>query len=223
MNDFMRMKRRTFLAGSAATIGAAGLPSLAFGAEEIKFWDMVWGASGYTNAAREVALAYEPAAGLGEVSYQSIPWANWYQTFTSAAASRTTPAVSSGAAFLPFYFMEQGVMIPADNLVSKLDAAGKNDFLPGLLEAMTTHDGIAAMPWSMDLRVLWYRRSLLEKAGADVPTDWDSYIVAGEKLAKIGAVGLGIAASSTTTDAKHTISALMINNGGGFFRQGRFA
>ncbi|WP_180903568.1 ABC transporter substrate-binding protein [Martelella soudanensis] len=217
MNDFMRMKRRTFLAGSAATIGAAGLPSLAFGAEEIKFWDMVWGASGYTNAAREVALAYEPAAGLGEVSYQSIPWANWYQTFTSAAASRTTPAVSSGAAFLPFYFMEQGVMIPADNLVSKLDAAGKNDFLPGLLEAMTTHDGIAAMPWSMDLRVLWYRRSLLEKAGADVPTDWDSYIVAGEKLAKIGAVGLGIAASSTTTDAKHTISALMINNGGGFF------
>jgi multiple sugar transport system substrate-binding protein len=212
------MNRRSFLAASAAAF-AAGAAGKGFAADEtLTFWDMVWGTgAGYTAAAKELTGQYAPAGGALGVRYQSIPWANWYQTFTSAAASGTTPAVSSGAAFLPFYFLEQGVAAPADNLVSKLQKDGKNDFLPGLLDAMKTDGGYAAVPWSMDLRVIWYRKSLLEKAGAEPPTDWDSYIKAGEALKKIGLVGLGLAAGSTTTDAQHTVSALMINNGGGFF------
>jgi len=222
MNDRFtspRMNRRHFMASAgaaAATLPFMNLPAFAQD-KALTFWDMVWGGSAYTKVASQVAGSYQPAGGNLGVRYQSIPWANWYQTFTSAAASRTTPAVSSGAAFLPFYFMEQGVMVPADNLVASLDAAGKNDFLPGVLDAMRTDKGIAAMPWSMDLRVLWYRKSKLEQAGADVPTDWSSFVAAGEKLKAIGCVGLGMAASSTTTDAQHTVSALMINNGGGYF------
>jgi multiple sugar transport system substrate-binding protein len=222
MNDRIKslsMSRRHFLGGAATA--AAALPFMnlpAFAQDKtLTFWDMVWGGSEYTKVASQVAGAYQPTGANLGVRYQSVPWANWYQTFTSAAASRTTPAVSSGAAFLPFYFMEQGIMVPADNLVASLDAAGKNDFLPGVLDAMRTDKGIAAMPWSMDLRVLWYRKSKLEQAGADVPTDWSSFIAAGEKLKAIGCVGLGMAASSTTTDAQHTVSALMINNGGGYF------
>lgn len=214
----MMMDRRSFLGASAAAF-AASVGGKAFAADEtLTFWDMVWGTGAtYTAAAKDLAGKYTPAGGALGVRYQSIPWANWYQTFTSAAASQTTPAVSSGAAFLPFYFLEQGVAEPADNLVATLDKDGKNDFLPGLLDAMKTDDGYAAVPWSMDLRVIWYRKSLLEKAGAEPPTDWDSYIKAGEALKKIGLVGLGLAAGSTTTDAQHTVSALMINNGGGFF------
>ena len=48
------------------------------------------------------------------------------------------------------------------------------DFLPGIVEAMKTDKGYVAVPWQMDVRSLWYRKSLLEKAGAKVPTDWDS-------------------------------------------------
>jgi multiple sugar transport system substrate-binding protein len=217
-SDRHHINRRSFLGASAATL-AMSAAGKAFAADEpITFWDMVWGTGAtYTSAARDLTGKYAPSSGALGVRYQSIPWANWYQTFTSAAASGTTPAVSSGAAFLPFYFMEQGVSAPADDLVSMLDKDGKNDFLPGLLDAMKTDDGYAAVPWSMDLRVIWYRKSLLEKAGADVPTDWDSYIKAGEALKKAGLIGLGLAAGSTTTDAQHTVSALMINNGGGFF------
>jgi multiple sugar transport system substrate-binding protein len=216
----LSISRRGFLGATAATaaLGLGKLPAFAAEGEPLKFWDMVWGTgSTYTAAAKALAGQYQPAGDALGVRYQSIPWANWYQTFTSAAASGTTPAVSSGAAFLPFYFMEQGVAAPADDLVALLDKQGKNDFLPGLLDAMKTDDGYAGVPWSMDLRVLWYRKSLLEKAGADVPTDWDSYIKAGEALKKIGVGGLGLAAGSTTTDAQHTVSALMINNGGGLF------
>jgi len=211
--------RRTFLGTTAAAAAAMTLGQrAAIGAEDIKFWDMVWGTGAtYTAAAKELVGSYQPAGDNLGVRYQSIPWANWYQTFTSAAASRTTPAVSSGAAFLPFYFIEQGVIAPADDVVAAMDKAGTNDFLPGILDEMKTDQGYAAMPWSMDLRVLWVRKSLLEKAGVEAPTDWQSFIKVGEALQKIGVVGLGMAAGSTTTDAQHTVKALMINNGGGLF------
>lgn len=219
---------KTISRRAALGLGLAGTVSMALAAcsrpgsggagGKLKFWDMQWGTgTPYTNAARGIAERYTPASGKLGVTYQSQSWTNWYQTFTSAAASRTTPAVSSGAAFLPYYFMEQGVCVPADNLVALLDKRGENDFLPGLLDAMKTKNGYVGVPWSLDLRVLWYRKSLLEQAGAAVPTDWDSFIAAGTALQKKGMIGLGMAAGSTTTDAQHTVAALMINNGGGLF------
>lgn len=213
------MRRRTFLGGTAAAAAALSLginKSWAQTGERIKFWDMVWGTGQtYTDAARGIADSYSAANGLMNVEYQSIPWASWYQTFTAAGAANTTPAVSSGAAYLPFYFMEQGKMAPADDLLAKLDKEGKNDFLPGLIDALRTKDGLAAVPWSIDLRVLWYRKSILEKAGADVPTDWQSYITAGEKLAKAGHVGFG-----TSGYGFHGVASILLNNGGGVFNEG---
>ncbi|MCU1526868.1 MAG: hypothetical protein JWP75_631 [Frondihabitans sp.] len=209
--------------GAAATFGLAacapaGSSKGATSSGALKFWDMVWGTgTPYTAKAKSIAGAYKPTGSHRGVNYQSVPWANWYQTFTSAAASKTTPAISTGAAFLPFAFLEQGSVAPADDLISSLDKSGTNDFLPGLLPAMKTAKGYAAVPWSLDLRVFWYRKSLLEKAGTEPPTDWQSLINAGTALKKIGVTGLGMAGSSTTTDAQHTVAALMINNGGGLF------
>jgi len=225
VNEPGRVSRRGFLtmSGAAAiTFGLAACSSSPSGSGStggtMKFWDMVWGTGNtYTSKAKKIAGSYRPSGSNLGVKYQSVPWANWNQVFTSAAASKTTPAVASGAAFLPFYLLDQGSVVPADGLVKRLDRNGTNDFLPGVLDQMKTSKGYAAVPWSMDLRVLWVRRSLLEKAGADVPTDWDSFIKTGQALQKIGVVGLGLAAGSTTTDAQHTVSALMINNGGGMF------
>jgi multiple sugar transport system substrate-binding protein len=220
-----RLSRRGFLTVSGAAAVTLGLAACSSGTSgsggsggTLKFWDMVWGTGNtYTSKAKKIAGSYTPSGSHLGVKYQSVPWANWNQVFTSAAASKTTPAVASGAAFLPFYFLEQGSVVAADDLVKRLDRNGTNDFLPGVLDQMKTSKGYAAVPWSMDLRVLWVRKSLLEKAGAEVPTDWDSFIRAGEALQKIGVVGLGLAAGTTTTDAQHTVSALMINNGGGMF------
>lgn len=212
------MKRRTFLGGTAAAAAALSLgigKSWAQSGERIKFWDMVWGTGqSYTDAAKGIADAYVAADGLLNVEYQSIPWASWYQTFTAAGAANTTPAVSSGAAYLPFYFMEEGKMAPADDLLANLDKQGKNDFLPGLIDALRTKDGLAAVPWSIDLRVLWYRKSILEKAGADVPTDWQSFIKTGEALAKAGHVGF-----ATSGYGFHGIASVLLNNAGGLFNE----
>ncbi|MFZ8452985.1 extracellular solute-binding protein, partial [Staphylococcus aureus] len=67
------------------------------------------------------------------------------------------------------------------------------------------------------IRVLWYRKSLLDQAGVDVPTDWKSYLEAAKALAKIGVVGLGTGAGAGNNLGNHLMASLMINNGGGIF------
>lgn len=211
----------TALAAGAtlAACGSVGGGSPAAG-EDLVFWDMVWGTGAdYTALAKQLAGGYEPTGESLGAAYQSIPWANWYQTFTSAVASGTGPAVSTGAAFQPFAFMEDAAVVPADGAIAILEEQGKADFLPGLLDSMKTDDGYAGIPWGLDLRVLWYRESMLEEAGADVPTTWQEYIDAGKKLKAAGKIGFGMAASSSTTDAQHSIFGLLINNGGGLFTE----
>ncbi len=216
--------RRALLGGGVAVAASLALAACTGGGsggtsgETIKFWNMQWNGVPFTTEAKKIVSGYKPTGKNLDVNYQSVSWTNWYQTFTSAAASKTTPAVSDGAAFLPFLFQEQDLTYPADNVVAELDKRGENDFIPGILDALKTDKGYAAVPWAEDLRVLWYRKSILEKAGAEVPTDWDSYIKAGVALRKIGVTGLGMAASAASTDA-HIIFCLMNNNGGGFFAE----
>jgi multiple sugar transport system substrate-binding protein len=66
------------------------------------------------------------------------------------------------------------------------------------------------------MRVLWYRKSLLEKAGVTPPTDWQSYLDVCEALKKIGIYGFGIA-SGAQGNGFQILVGLLINNGGGLF------
>ncbi|WP_114854342.1 ABC transporter substrate-binding protein [Brachybacterium sp. YJGR34] len=228
MQDHRRrpFTRRTLLSATGALSAGAALSACgsgggsSSGGGDLVFWDMVWGTGAdYTALAQELAGGYEPEDDALGVTYQSIPWANWYQTFSSAVASGTGPAVSTGAAFQPFSFLEDSAVVPADGAIALLEEQGKADFLPGLLESMHTEQGYAGIPWGLDLRVLWYRESMLEEAGADVPTTWQEYLDAGKKLKAAGKIGFGMAAGSSTTDAQHSIFALFINNGGGLFTE----
>lgn len=224
-----RLSRRGFIGISAA---AATVPLLAAcadgdggasatggpGGGTLKFWDMPWGPQSYADGAKTLTTGYSPSNGLPSASYQQIQWNNFYQTFSSAIASKTGPAVSSGAGFQAFQFAEQGAIAYADDLLDSLRESGKiDDFLPGTVESMKTPDGYAAIPWQADYRVLWYRKSLLEQAGVEVPTDWASYIEASKALAKIGVYGFGIGSGSGNSVGSQVLLSLMINNGGGLF------
>jgi multiple sugar transport system substrate-binding protein len=220
--------RRGFLGIAAAAAAAPLLAACspggggggATGGGTLKFWDMPWGPQAYADQAKALVTGYSPAKGLPSASYQQIQWNNFYQTFSSAIASKTGPAVSSGAGFQAFQFADQGAIAYADNLIDSLRKSGKlDDFLPGTVESMKTPKGYAAVPWQADYRVLWYRKSLLEKAGVDVPTDWASYIAASKALAKIGVYGFGIGAGAGNSVGSQVLISLMINNGGGLFNK----
>lgn len=219
------LSRRGFLglAGVAATVPLLAACASPAGSGPVdantvlKFWDMPWGAPKYSETAAEIVKGYSEA-GMPSWSYQTIQWNNFYQTFSSAIASNTGPAVSGGGGFQAFQFAELGKIAYADNLIETMKKSGSyDDFLPGTIDSMKTADGYVAMPWALDLRVFWYKKSLLEKAGADVPTDWDSLVTTGKALRKIGASGFGIAGGSGYNHAPQAIITMMLNNNGGLF------
>lgn len=190
------------------------------GGNTLKFWNMPWGTPEFTSLDKEIAEAWKPTSGDWKVEKQEIQWANFTQTFSSAVASGTGPAISSGGGTQAFLFESQGKIAYADALIEKWKSNGLyDDFLPGLFDAMKVEGGYAAIPYNLDMRVLWMNKALLEKAGADVPTDWDSYLATSEKLKKIGAYSFGVGAGAGSFTGSHILTSFMFNNGGGIFNE----
>ncbi|HEY8281725.1 MAG TPA: extracellular solute-binding protein [Leifsonia sp.] len=217
------VSRRGLLVGTGGVAVLAALAACApagaggGGSGTITFWNMPWGNTRFTPLDKKITLGYRPASGLPPASYQAVQWSNFTTTFASAVASNTGPAVSSGGGTQAFQFAHQNRIAFADHLLESWKSNGLyDDFLPGLLDTMKTSRGYVAVPYNLDMRALWYRRSLLEKAGVEPPTDWQSHLDVCEALKKKGMFGFGLA-SGAQGNGFQVVVGLMINNGGGLF------
>ncbi|MGT2426373.1 ABC transporter substrate-binding protein [Amnibacterium kyonggiense] len=219
--------RRTLLGAgvSALAVGALAACSSSGGgggsskaSQPLKFWNQPWGAPAFLTEDERISAAYTPKSGFGKVQYRQVQWANFTQTYSTAVAANTGPAVSSGGGTQAFLFESQGKIAYADNL---LDSWKKNgiydDFLPGLVDTLKTKNGYAAIPYNLDMRLYWYRKDLLEKAGVSAPTTWDEFEAACKGLKKLGVYGYGTYSGAGAFTGGHTLVAHMINNGGGLF------
>ncbi len=227
------LSRRSFLGLSAAAVagpavlaacskdgGSGGAGGSGGGSSEpLKFWNMPWGQTKFNPLDQKITESYQPAEGLPKVTYQVIQWANFTQTFSSAVASNTGPAVSSGGGTQAFQFESQDKIAYADDLLESWKENGLyDDFLPGLIDTMKVEKGYAAIPYNLDMRVLWYNKTLLEQAGvASPPTDWQSYMDAAAALKKNNVYGYGTGAGAGAYTGTHALVSWMINNGGGLF------
>lgn len=187
-------------------------------AQAIKFWNMPWGGTEFNPLDKKITVAYTPKSGMGAATYQEIQWANFTQTFSSAVASNTGPAVSSGGGTQAFQFAEQGKIAYADNLIDGWKKNGiYDDFFDGLVDTLKTDKGYAAVPYNLDVRISWYNKTLLEQAGVQPPTNWDSYRNVCAALKKNGVYGFGLGSGAGNFTGSHILTAFMINNGGGLF------
>jgi len=222
----LNLSRRGFLGALGA---AAALPVLAAcggssgggsgsSAKSLKFWDMPWGGTAYNPAAKALVGTYKPVAPNLAATYQEIQWANFTQTFSSAIASKTGPAVSTGGGFQAFQYAQQGAIAYADNLVASFKKDGTyDDFLPNLVDAMKTANGYAAIPWQLDIRVWWYNKKTFAKLGLTPPTTWDEMMTVGKALAAKGYYGFAAGAGTGNNLGAHAMVMMMINNGGVLF------
>jgi multiple sugar transport system substrate-binding protein len=227
LHSFARpFSRRNFLGVGGAALAAGLLGACSAGgsgggggsAKSLKFWDMTWGVTDAYNAdAKAVAAGFKDAGATAK--YQTVSWTNFNQTFATAIASQTGPAVSSGGGFQAFQFAQQGAIAYADNLRGSMQKTGLyNDFVPGTWDAMKTPKGYAAVPWNLDVVVLWYRKSVLDAAGiTQLPQTWDDYHTVAETLAKKGHTAFGAGNGSDNSFGYEPLFAWMINNGGGLF------
>jgi multiple sugar transport system substrate-binding protein len=221
------LSRRGFLGAMGA---AAALPLLAAcgsssggsgsgsSAKSLKFWDMPWGGDQYNPAAKKLVATYKPTGSNLAATYQEIQWANFTQTFSSAIASKTGPAVSTGGGFQAFQYAQQGAIAYADNLIATFKKDGTyDDFLPNMIDAMKTQNGYAAVPWQLDIRVWWYNKAIFDQHNLQPPTTWDELKSVGAELKGKGYYGFAAGAGAGNNLGAHAMVMMMINNGGGLF------
>jgi multiple sugar transport system substrate-binding protein len=214
------LRRGAIVALSIPALGASALPARAANqaVTELKFWDMVWGPPEYISTAKNLAAQFNKSHPTIHVTYQSIPWTNWYQTFATALASGSGPDVSTGAAYQAFQFADKGYILPLDQLVASMKKGGSlSDFLPGTVNLLRYRGHQVAIPWQIDIRVMYYRKDLFAKAGiAHLPTTWAQFQADATKLTNRSRHVYGYGMSGDTLGEQQVLT-FMLGNGGGLF------
>lgn len=81
--------------------------------------------------------------------------------------------------------IKSGQVVDLTDLINPV----KDQFNPGVIKRFTFDDKIWAIPQTVDMQLLYYRPSLLEKAGAKVPETFDELVSAADALAAKGIPG----------------------------------
>jgi len=225
------LTRRTFLkaatavgatlsAGNAGRVlaDASASTGVRAGAVQLKFWDMVWGPPAYIATSKKLVAQFNAAHPTIQVTYQSIPWNNWYQTYATAVASGVGPDVSTGAAYQALQFASKGYIQSVDPIIAAWQKSGQtSDFQPQTLSVLKYQGHQVAIPWAIDIRVMYYRKDLFHQAGiTNLPTTWPEFRAVAQKLTdkKKGVYGFGMPGD---TGGEQVVLAFMLNNGGGLF------
>ncbi|MFF2094142.1 ABC transporter substrate-binding protein [Paenibacillus sp. NPDC058174] len=185
---------------------------------EINFWDMVWGPPSYVEEAQKLVEQFNSEHPTIKVTYQSTPWNNWYQTFTTAIAAGAPPDISTGAGYQAFQFTDNDAILPIDDVIEELRSEGKlDDFVPGSVEALKYNGHYVAFPWMIDIRVPFYRKDVFQEAGiTELPKTWDELRADLKKINGNGKYGLVLPGNDPNLGLQALFS-LMLNNGGGLF------
>ncbi len=173
--------RRSVLRG-AAGIAVAGAVTAACGSNtgrgtdgsgpSIHQWYHQYGEAGVEQAVKRYAKAYTKA----DVQVQWTP-GDYDTKLATALVGKGRPDV-----------FEQAVaridQLRAKQLVDLTDviAGAKDDFMPAVLASQTVDGKIYGIPQSVDMQMLFYRKSMLRKANVSVPTTLDELIDAAHKL-----------------------------------------
>lgn len=227
------ISRRDFLKYSTGIVSATGLSgalaacstggfgggssgSNGGGTVTLNFWDMAWGGNSYFDVGKQLVNDFNNTHKGINVVYRGTPWANWYQTFTTAIGSGTQPDISTGASFMGAQFAGANDVLNLDDLLDEVKKNGTyDDYLPAVFGPMQYKGHIITWPWAIDIRIPYYRMDFFQQAGLQVPTTWDEFRAAAKKLTGNGRYGLLESGADNITE--HVLEALMINNGGGLF------
>ncbi|WP_347514806.1 ABC transporter substrate-binding protein [Mesorhizobium sp. CAU 1741] len=138
---------------------------------------------------------------------------NWGEVYAKApaalAAGQGPDMLFAIPDFTPI-LKDIGALTSVADFVDELDE--KHDFVDSAVEAYSYDDGVWAVPLYNMTMNLWYRKSVLEEAGIEVPNSWDEWRAAAEKLSVDGVSGMGLPANKQLyTD--QTVYSVMTNGG----------
>ena len=145
-----------------------------------------------------------------EVTAEVQSWDDIYTKAPAAVAAGNAPELLQAIPNFTPILIDLGVVQPVEDFVAELDAAHK--FYPAAVAPFNYDGHTWAVPlWNM-AHSLWYRKSVFQEAGVEVPVTWDQWLAAAEKLTTDTQYGIGLPANKQAyTD--QTVYDLMINAG----------
>jgi multiple sugar transport system substrate-binding protein len=160
--------------GSSASGGSGGTPSIAQ-------WYHQYGEAGTEQAVKRYAAEYDKAK-------VTVTWTPGDYDRKAAAALLT----SNGPDVFEAGNGPTIDQIKGNQVVGLGDILGdaKDDFNQAIINRMTYNGDLYAVPETIDMQLLVYRKSMLDKAGVQVPTTMDELIDAAKKLTTKDVKGL---------------------------------
>ncbi|ADG77900.1 Extracellular solute-binding protein family 1 OS=Tsukamurella paurometabola (strain ATCC 8368 / DSM / CCUG 35730 / CIP 100753 / JCM 10117 / KCTC 9821 /NBRC 16120 / NCIMB 702349 / NCTC 13040) OX=521096 GN=Tpau_1269 PE=4 SV=1 [Tsukamurella paurometabola] len=172
------MSRRAALAGFGAfaasgVLAACGSNTGRGSSGDLTVWFHEYGEKGTGTALRRYASGF-PGGGVSTLTFPG----DYDQKVASALIGDSGPDV--------FEFANGPTidMITAGQVADLTDLLGdaRSDFNPALLDRMTYRGKVYGIPQVMDVQVLVYRKSMLQKAGVRPPRTVDELVSAAEEL-----------------------------------------
>ncbi|MFD7657753.1 ABC transporter substrate-binding protein [Actinosynnema sp. NPDC059797] len=177
------LSRRSFLAvaGLLGLTTACGSNTGREGSAEgtLRHWYHAYGEDGVQDAVRRYAAAYPGA----RVEVQWNP-GDYDSKLLTALQNSAVPDVFE--AQVKVDWVRQRQVVPLDDLLGDT----RDDFVATLLESQTVDGALYGIPQAIDTQVLYYRPSLLERAGVAPPRTVDELVEATRRLTADGVRGL---------------------------------
>ena len=163
--------------GSSTTAAGSGEPT------KILFWDMQGGSDNYFSiAAKHAASITEDIPNI-TIEYQGIPWANRYETFTTAIAAGEGPDMSTGGGYQSFQFYAMNEILDISSVVDEWKADGTLDnYNMDLINYFQVGDAQVGIPFNVDPRFVLYRKDWFDAAGLEAPKTWDDIYAAAKQF-----------------------------------------
>jgi multiple sugar transport system substrate-binding protein len=155
----------------------------------VRFWIMNNGPDPVGDT-EEIVKPFEQKTGI-DVKVQLVSWEVQFDRIRNAAVSGEGPDVTqAGTTQVPFFAALNGFEDLSDRVG---EIGGKDAYAPGVWKTtqVVGREGTWSVPWFTEARSIYYRKDLLEKAGVDPETafdSWDSFRATLEKLKSSGAV-----------------------------------
>ena len=139
---------------------------------------------------------------------------NWGEIYQKAPAAVAAGNASEMLMAIPDFapiLKELGQVQPMDDFVAEMDEM--YGFYDTAIEPYNYDGGVWAVPLYNMAHSIWYRKSVFEDAGVEVPETWDEWLAAVETLTTEDQYGIGVPANRQLyTD--QTVYDLIINAGG---------
>jgi ABC-type glycerol-3-phosphate transport system substrate-binding protein len=120
------------------------------------------------------------------VKYEAVDWDTLHEKFTVQVSSGDAPDVATlDMTWIPT-FASNGLLASLSDISGgQMNGQPITDqYTEGGIEAMTYNDEIVTMLFDFDVYALFYRTDVFKKKGVDVPTTWDEWTVAADKIAE---------------------------------------